>query len=184
MKTIEDFLLNFRRERNWTRTLCAAIPAEHVDWAPSPRDFSCLGLLRHMMQAEVFWRRLLVAVAAGEHFDPFQFPGSLSERLEAFRAPNVQASRSGKYGDSVTACLESWREIQAATENALAAITPEQFATARGTHPLSGMTACLWELALVMVSHEGHHRGQLSAYFKVLGVCQPPIFAAEAGTLE
>ena len=181
MKTIEDFLIHFRRERAWTRTLFAAVPEEHASWAPGPDDFSCLGLLRHLMQAEVFWRRLLLAAARGEPFDPFRLPGTTTERLAAFRAPNVQASRSEKYGASVAECLANWVEIQAATESELRTITPEQFESASARHPLSGMTARLWELALVMFSHEGHHRGQLSAYLKVLGVPQPPILGTEPG---
>jgi uncharacterized damage-inducible protein DinB len=34
-------------------------------------------------------------------------------------------------------------------------------------------------MLLVMVEHEGHHRGQLTAYLKMLGVDQP---AAVVGT--
>jgi uncharacterized damage-inducible protein DinB len=179
MKTVDDFLIHLRRERAWTRALFAAVPEEHAGWSPGPEEFSCLGLLRHLMQAEVFWRRLLVAGSRGEAFDPFRLPGTLRERVEAFRAPNVQSSRSERYGTSIAACLESWQEIQAATERELAAIPAEQFASARTSQPLSGMTATIWELALVMMSHEGHHRGQLSAYLKVLGVPQPPILGAD-----
>jgi uncharacterized damage-inducible protein DinB len=176
VQTIEDFLTQFRRERIWTRTLFSAVPSEHEGWAPSASDFSCIGLLRHLMQAEVFYRRLLLAGARGEVFDPFGLPGDLQQRVDAFRAPNVKLSQNEKRGSTVIECLASWAAIQAETEQELAAITPEQFAGCRTRHPLSGMTARLWELALVMLAHEGHHRGQLSAYLKVLGLRQPPIF--------
>lgn len=179
MQTIDDFLFQFRRERIWTRTLFAAVPAENEGWAPSAHDFSCIGLLRHLMQAEVFYRRLLLAAARGEAFDPFGLPGDLQQRVDAFRAPNVKLSQSEKRGATIAACLASWETIQAETEQELAAITPEQFAGARARHPLSGMHARLWEHALVMLAHEGHHRGQLSAYLKVLGLRQPPIFFGE-----
>ena len=184
MQTIEDFLSQFRRERAWTRTLFAAVPEAQAAWAPSPADFSCIGLLRHLMQAEVFYRRLLLAGARGEVFDPFGLPGNLQQRLDAFRAPNVKLSQSEKRGASIAECLASWAPIQASTEEELAAITPEQFAGCRLRHPLSGMTARIWELALVMLAHEGHHRGQLSAYLKVLGLRQPPIFFGEAEEAE
>lgn len=179
MQTIEDFLSQFRRERVWTRTLFAAVPPAQATWAPSPADFSCLGLLRHLMQAEVFYRRLLLAGARGEAFDPFGLPGNLQQRVDAFRAPNVKLSLSEKRGSTVAECLASWETIQAETEQELAAITPEQFSGSRARHPLSGMTARLWEHAMVMLAHEGHHRGQLSAYLKVLGLRQPPIFFGE-----
>lgn len=176
MTTIEDFLTQWRRERVWTRALYTAVPEEHAGWAPGPEHFSCLGLLRHTMQAEVFWRRLLLAGARGEAFDPFQLPGTLAERIAAFRAPNVRFSQHEKHGATIAACLDSWIAIQATTESELRVITPEQFATATAYHPLAGITARLWELALIMIAHEGHHRGQLSGYLKVLGVEQPPIF--------
>lgn len=179
MQTIEDFLSQFRRERIWTRTLFAAVPAENQGWAPSASDFSCIGLLRHLMQAEVFYRRLLLAAARGEAFDPFGLPGDLQQRVDAFRVPNVKLSLSEKRGATIAACLSSWETIQTETEQELAAITPAQFASARARHPLSGMDARLWEHAMVMLAHESHHCGQLSAYFKVLGLRQPPIFFGE-----
>jgi uncharacterized damage-inducible protein DinB len=178
MRSIQDFLTHYRRQRVWTRALVAAIPAEHVGWAPRPGEFSCLGLVRHMMQAEVFWRRLLVAGARGEAYDPFRLPGALAERLAAFREPNVRSSESPKYGRDVEECLARWTEIQRETEADLGAI-PEDKLGVEIYHPLAGLRAPLWEMALVMVEHEGHHRGQLSAYLKSLGVAQPPVFAGE-----
>jgi uncharacterized damage-inducible protein DinB len=40
-------------------------------------------------------------------------------------------------------------------------------------HPLSGFRGRLWELLLMMLEHESHHRGQLSAYLKVLRIETP-----------
>jgi len=176
MKSIQDFLTHFRRQRVWTRALAAAIPAEHVDWVPHEGEFSCIGLVRHLMASEVFWRRLLVGATRGEVYDPFKLSGTPEERLAAFREPNVRLSRSDKHGRTVEECLERWVEIQRETEEALAAITPLEFAGVEVYHPLAGLRAPLWELALIMVAHEGHHRGQLSAYLKALGVRQPLIF--------
>jgi uncharacterized damage-inducible protein DinB len=182
MRSIQELRAHYRRQRVWTRTLAAAIPAEHAEWAPSAADFSCIGLVRHLMASEVFWRRLLVAATRGEVYDPFQLPGTPVERLAAFREPNVRSSRGDKHGRTVEECLERWLPIQRETEEALGAITPEQLDSVEVYHPLAGLRAPLWELFLVMIAHEGHHRGQLSAYLKILGVRQPPIFTAEAGS--
>ena len=40
-------------------------------------------------------------------------------------------------------------------------------------HPLTGLKAAIGQMVLVMMSHEAHHRGQLSAYLKSRGVEHP-----------
>jgi uncharacterized damage-inducible protein DinB len=40
-------------------------------------------------------------------------------------------------------------------------------------HPLLAMRVPVWDMFLVFIEHEIHHRGQLSAYLKALGVDQP-----------
>jgi uncharacterized damage-inducible protein DinB len=172
MQTMEQFLEFFRIQRRATRTLVDAVPTEHFDWAPSPSAFSCAGLVRHLMQSEVFWRRLLAAAARGEPYDPFNLTGNATERLTALREGNLRSSGSEKFGTSVRACLDLWAEIQAKTERELASWPPEAM-VARVTHPLAVMEGPLWEALLFFVAHEVHHRGQLSAYLKVLGVEQP-----------
>jgi uncharacterized damage-inducible protein DinB len=172
---IEELLAHFRRQREWTRRLVAAVPEERFDWAPSERDFSCGGLVRHMIAAEVFWRRLLLAAARGEAYDPFGLPGDLPERYEAFREPNLRSSRSDRYGASFAACLEAWRPVQAETERELGALGDDEL-QAEAYHPVAGLRLPVWEMLLVLMTHEAHHRGQLSAYLKVLGLRQPMIF--------
>ena len=58
MHTMTAFLEHFRRQRRATRKLVASIPDAHFTWAPTRDAFSCADVVRHMMQAEVFWRRL------------------------------------------------------------------------------------------------------------------------------
>ncbi|MFN7960294.1 MAG: DinB family protein [Thermoanaerobaculia bacterium] len=175
MFSIEEFLGHFRRQRRWTFDLIRAVPEEHFDWAPAPDAFSCGGLVAHLIASELFWRRLILGAVAGEPHDPFGLAGSAREKLEAFRPTNVAASRSGRFGTSFAACLESWSEIQAKTEAALAGLPPQAFAEVRVRHPLTELEAPAWEFLLIMVEHEAHHRGQLSAYLKQLGLPQPPV---------
>jgi uncharacterized damage-inducible protein DinB len=166
-------LSHFRRQRTWTRDLVAVLSEEHFEWVPEGAGFSCGGLVRHLMQAEVFWARLLSTAAAGEAYDPFGIPGSFEERIERFREPNVGASRSDKLGSTPAECLENWLGIQQKTEAVIAGLD-ESALEARATHPLTGLEAPLWEMILVMIEHEAHHRGQLSAYLKARGVQHPP----------
>ena len=172
MQTMAQFLEHYRLHRSATRKLVAAISEAHFQWAPSDRSFSCADLVRHMMQAENFWRRLIVAAAKGERYDPFQLNGTSTDRLTAFREGNLQSSRNEKHGSSVQECLDRWAEIQAKTESELQALPPASF-NAPVEHPLATLNGPVWEACLGMVEHEIHHRGQLSAYLKVIGVDQP-----------
>jgi uncharacterized damage-inducible protein DinB len=165
---------HFRSQRRWTRELVAAMPDEHFDWTPGDGAFSAGQLVRHLMQAEVFWRRMLERALAGETYDPFAFaedPGA--DRMRTFRAPNLQYSADPRLGSSFAALLDAWEGIQADTEGLIAGLTEDQLAGIRLRHPLTGFEGTLHELLLVMLEHEAHHRGQLSAYMKVLGVEQP-----------
>jgi uncharacterized damage-inducible protein DinB len=174
MRTSEDFLDYYRRQRRWTRSLVAAVPEEHFDWRPSEPSFSCGELVRHMIQSEEFWRKLILEAVEGRPFDPFGLTGSGLERMAAFRRPNLEAAgRAVKRGSSFAQCLEIWSPIQARTEADLARITPEQLAAVEVEQPLLAQRFPLWEALLVMVGHEVHHRGQLSACLKMLGVEQP-----------
>ncbi|HEX7181263.1 MAG TPA: DinB family protein [Thermoanaerobaculia bacterium] len=173
MRTIQDFLAYFRRQRSWTRTLVAAVPEEHFHWRPAADAFSCGELVRHLIQSEVFWRRMLLEGAEGRSFDPFGLTGTGLERMTAFRRRNLASSGGDKYGTSFAGLLETWSGIQAQTEEHLSRISPEQLASAELEHPLLTMRAPLWEMLLTMVGHEVHHRGQLSAYLKAIGAEQP-----------
>lgn len=175
MKTVQELLDHFRRQRAWTRSLVAAIPEERFDWAPAPSDFTCGGLVRHLMQAEIFWSKLVTRGARGEVYDPFGLPGSGQERMTAFRSRNVSASGDSRMGSSFAECLRRWREIQARTEEELGRLSQQDLSVSM-THPLTGLAAPVWEMLLVMIEHEAHHRGQLSAYLKVLELPQPPVF--------
>ena len=175
MRTIQDFLAFFRRQRSWTRSLVAAVPEDKFDWRPGPDAFSCGELVRHLILSEVFWRRMLLEGAEGRSHDPFGLTGSAVERLTAFRRPNLESSRRAeKYGRSFGECLEIWSSIQVRTEEELARITPEQL-DVQIEHPLLTLRAPLWEMLLTLVGHEIHHRGQLSAYLKSLGLEQPAV---------
>jgi uncharacterized damage-inducible protein DinB len=179
MRTIEDFLTHFRRQRRWTLALVRAVPEERFGWAPAPDAFTCGGLVRHLIQSESFWRRLLVAAARGESYDPFEdlgLPEPGDQRMVAFRPGNLKSSADSKLGATFAECLAAWEGVQARTERELAALAPEQIAEATVDHPLTGMRVPLWEALLVFVEHEAHHRGQLATYMKALGIDQPPVF--------
>lgn len=173
MRTIQQFLDYYRRQRSWTRSLVAAVPEEHFGWRPSESSFACGELVRHLIQSEGFWRRLVAEALEGRAFDPFGLTGAGRERMAAFRQANLASGGGGKLGATFAELLEQWGPVQARTEGDLARITPEQLEGVEIDHPLLAIRFSLWEALLTMVGHEVHHRGQLSAYLKVLGVEQP-----------
>ncbi len=174
----------WQRERSWTRQLIAAFPEDVFDWRPAADAFSCGELVVHLIQAERFWRRLLVEAAAGSRYDPFGLIGTAEERYAAFRTPNFLSARGARHPTTFASCLDRLAAEQAETEAAFAAFTPEQLAGAIVHHPVAGLVAPVGEMTWFMASHEVHHRGQLSAYAKMLGLPQPPLytgtFAAES----
>ena len=172
MRTTADFLQFYRRQRGWTARLVAAVPEEHFDWRPAEGAFSCGDLVRHLVQAEVFWTRLLTKAAAGEDYDPFEIPGDADERMSAFRRPNAASAADEASGASFAETMEKWEAVQARSEEALAAIPDEALHGPSASHPLTRFEGQVWELMLLSLTHEAHHRGQLSAYLKVLGVEQ------------
>jgi uncharacterized damage-inducible protein DinB len=176
MTPVERHLSRFRREREWTRSLIAALPEEAFGWRPAADAFSCGELVIHLMQSERFWRRLLVAAAAGERYDPFGLAGALEERIEAFRESNVGSTRRSGLPATFADCLEQWRAVRDETEAAFSAFTAEQLESVVVHHPIAGLVAPLDDMICFMIGHEAHHRGQLSAYAKMMGVPQPMVY--------
>jgi uncharacterized damage-inducible protein DinB len=173
MRTTAEFLDFYRRQRSWTCTLVSAVPEELFGWRPSESSFSCGELVRHLILSEKFWSKLIVEAAGGRSFDPFGLSGDGRRRMEVFRQPNLQsAAAATNLGTTFAECLEAWKPVQARTESELARLTPEQL-DAVVEHPLLALRFPVWEALLTMVGHEVHHRGQLSAYLKVIGVEQP-----------
>ena len=179
--SVERPLRLWRRERAWTRQLVAAFPESAFGWRPAPAAFSCGELVIHLIQSERFWRRLLVEAAAGRRYDPFGLSGNAEARYAAFREPNLLSASSPRHPTTFAACLERWALEQAETDAAFAAFTGEQLATAIVHHPVAGFVEPLVDMIWLMASHEVHHRGQLSAYAKMLGLAQPPLYTGDFG---
>jgi len=177
----ERHLRLWRQERAWTRQLVAAFPESSFGWRPAPDAFSCGELVVHRVQSERFWRRLLVEAAAGRRYDPFGLTGDAPARYAAFREPNFLSAGGPRHPTTFAACLERWAVEQAETDAAFAAFTAEQLATAIVHHPVAGFVEPLGDMLWFMASHEVHHRGQLSAYAKMLRLPQPPLYTGDFG---
>jgi uncharacterized damage-inducible protein DinB len=173
MQSIDQFLEHFQLQHHATRTLIAAIPEAHFAWRPSPPHFSLGEIVVHMIQAELFWRRMILMSVKGEAYDPFKLSGSGEERLRGYRPSNVQDAQTTRFGTTFAECLESWGKIHAKTCNEFKVIPPEALQTVSVDHPLLAHRGKLWSFLMLMIEHEVHHRGQLSGYMKLLEVDQP-----------
>jgi uncharacterized damage-inducible protein DinB len=180
--SVERPLALWRQERAWTLELVAAFPESAFDWRPAPDAFSCGELVVHMIQSEKFWRRLLAEAAEDREYDPFGLEGTVRERYAKFREPNLVSTRAARQPRSFAACLELWPQEQAKTEAAFASFTHEQLAGAIVRHPIAGLVAPLFDMIWFMTSHDVHHRGQLSAYAKMLRIAQPPLYIGSSGS--
>ena len=174
MLTTDALIDRWRRTREGTRALVHAIPPEHFDWRPNPTAFSCGDIVRHLMQAEQMFRQLLAAGGRGEAWDPWQMTGTGEERLRNARQGIFEGAGTAELGTTAAACLDNWRAIEAETAAELATVSDEALARAV-EHPIAALQSPLWGMFLHMIEHEIHHRGQLSAYLKVLGVEQPAL---------
>jgi len=173
MQSIDQFLEHFQLQHRATCQLVEAIPEKHYTWRPAPSHFSLGEILIHMIQSEIFWRRLILLSSKGEAYDPFKLTGSGETRMRTFRPANLGDARTTKFGSTFAECLESWRKIHAKTCEEFKAIPPEALQTVTVEHPLLAHRGMLWSFLLLMIEHEVHHRGQLSGYMKLLDVDQP-----------
>lgn len=175
----ERQLAIYRQERAWTRRLVAALPESAFGWRPAEDAFSCGELVIHLVQAEKFWRRLMTEAAAGRSYDPFGLTGPGTERLVAFREGNLRSSQRAGLPTTFAAALAWMDEVQAETEATLAGFTTEQLLGATVDHPIARLRHPIGEMVHFMISHEVHHRGQLSAYAKMMRVPQPPLYVGD-----
>jgi uncharacterized damage-inducible protein DinB len=174
MLTTRALIDRWRRTRAGTRALVQAIPPEHFDWRPHAEAFSCGDIVRHLMQAEEMFRLFLAAGGRGEPWDPWQMTGTGEDRLRSARRAILDGAGASELGTTAAACLAQWQAMEAETEAALATVTDQALANVV-EHPVTVIRSPLWEMFLLMIEHEIHHRGQLSAYLKVIGVEQPAL---------
>jgi len=172
----ERQLAIYRQEKAWTRQLVAALPESAFGWRPAEGAFSCGELGIHLVQAEKFWRRMMAEAAQGRAYDPFGLTGDGTQRLVAFREDNLRSAQRRGLPATFAACLAWMGEVQVETEATLLSFTTEQLLGATVDHPLARLRHPVGEMVHFMISHEVHHRGQLSAYAKMMGVPQPPLY--------
>jgi uncharacterized damage-inducible protein DinB len=150
----------FEGVRRRTRDFFSAIPADHIDWAPKPGEYSCGDIVRHVAAAEA----MFVGAAVDGRW---RYAGH--DRAEA---PTLEAA---------LARLDTGHAGASARLRGLAAGALEQTQPSLepGARPVR-----TWRLLLAMVEHEVHHRSQLASYLTWMGVEAPDIFGLGVEDVE
>jgi uncharacterized damage-inducible protein DinB len=138
--TIANFLAgNFAYEMQTTQRVINAVPTDHLDYRPDGKSKTALGLVRHLV-LEDEW--LLNSIANGAFTPP-------PDDSDACGLMNP-AEAIAQYKDKVSAALERVR-----------ALSGERLVATIDMFGVMQMPAVVF-LQLV-IKHEVHHRGQLSA---------------------
>jgi uncharacterized damage-inducible protein DinB len=144
-----------------TRRMLERFPAEHAGWRPHPRSTALAALATHLA-----WLPAFVELVLG--------------------APDVDASTV-----SVPAEPATTRDALLALHDAQVASAVRALATADAAHLDASWTLRHGPHVLrtgrrgrvlreLVVSHAAHHRGQLTVYYRLLGVPVPSVYGPSA----
>jgi uncharacterized damage-inducible protein DinB len=150
-KEILHFVLpQVQQESATTRKLLAAVPADHCDYRPSELCMTGLALASHIALGDAFILRGVVN-------------GAFEWKAIDFKTPQEALAY---YDENVPALI-------AAVANMPGEKLAQEITFAGWTEPLVGFLN--WGM-----KHTIHHRGQLSAYLRPMGVKVPSIYGPSA----
>jgi uncharacterized damage-inducible protein DinB len=146
-----EFLKYFENVRTRTTRVIERIPAEQIDWRPTPDAFSFADLIRHIAATERYM--------FGENVQGNQsrYPGHGPELADGY-------DQTMKY----------FQRCHAEAVEIFAALTEDQLQRKVGTP--GGIEMTCWKWLRGMIEHEVHHRGQIYLMLKTIGVTTPPLY--------
>jgi uncharacterized damage-inducible protein DinB len=156
---LQTLLPTLKNEHRTTKSVIEAIPLDKGDYRPEPVAKSALELAWHIVAAQ---HRFLGGVAAGG------FDFSPINRPEALRN---SADIAGWFAESFAKNFEK-----------LAALSGEQLVKVLDFRGLIQLPAVMY--LQFDISHEIHHRGQLSTYLRPMGGKVPAIYGESYDSAE
>lgn len=158
-KTVADFLTaDFEYEMQATLRVIAAVPNDHLDYAPDTKSKTGLGLVRHITLEDEWF---LNSIANGE----FAPPPDDSDACGIMNPADAVA----RYKEKVPAALARVRALSGDKLN--------------GAIDLFGMVQMpAVNFIALTTKHSVHHRGQLSTYLRAMGGKVPGIYGPTADT--
>jgi uncharacterized damage-inducible protein DinB len=162
MRLVDPILMELDQEAEITKRLLDIVPEDKLSWRPHPKAKSLGELAMHVatLQGDVAEFSQLDTKEAGT-FPPDVEPASRSQILEAFAES-----------------LQKAKEIVGSTDDARA--VAEWKLTKDGQTIMAVPRFSFWRS--ILLNHNYHHRGQLSAYLRELDVPLPSIYGPSADT--
>jgi len=162
MRIADSIVMELDQEAETTRRLFNVIPEDKLSWRPHPKARSLGELAMHIatIPGSVAEIALLDSKEAGT-FPPDVEPTSRAQILEAF----AESLKKGK-------------DIVASTDDARA--MAEWKLTKDGQTLMAIPRTGFWRA--ILLNHNYHHRGQLSAYLRELDVEMPSVYGPSADT--
>jgi uncharacterized damage-inducible protein DinB len=146
--------------RRRTREFFGVVPADRVDWAPRPGEYSCGDIVRHVAATEAMF---VGAVVDGR----WHYPGH-----DRAAAPTLAAA------------LARLDAVHAGASARLRGLADAVLGEARPALEPAARPVRAWRLLLAMVEHEVHHRSQLASYLTWMGLEAPDIFGLGVEDVE
>jgi uncharacterized damage-inducible protein DinB len=159
VKVVADFLTaDFENEMKTTLRVIEAVPSGHLDYKPSEKSKTGLGLVRHITLEDEWF---LNCIANGQ----FTHPPDQSDACGIMSPADAVA----RYKEKVPAAL-----------NRVRATSGEQLSKVIDLLGMIQMPGINF-LALAL-KHSVHHRGQLSTFLRPMGGKVPSIYGPTADT--
>jgi uncharacterized damage-inducible protein DinB len=162
MRIADTIVTEMDQEAETTKRLFNVIPEDKLSWRPHPKARSLGELAMHIAT----------------------LPGGVAEiaQLDAKEAGTFpvdpEATSRAQILDVFAESLKKGKEIVASTDDARA--MSEWKLTKDGETLMAMPRAGFWRM--VLLNHNYHHRGQLSAYLRELDVVLPSIYGPSADT--
>jgi len=164
MPIADGLVAEFEHETNVTRTLLARVPDDRAAWKPHAKSMSMGELAIHLA-----------------NIPSYGLPVATKPELNFQEAASVGVTHE-KWSSRADALALFDRNVEA-TRRAIAAVPDEQLRqpwTLRfGDHVVFTLPRLASWRTFVM-SHQIHHRGQLSVYLRLNDIAVPPIYGPSA----
>ncbi len=159
MQAAERLRAHVQSVRARTLSVLRHIPPDRVSWRPAHGTLTLGQLVRHLAQAEMMWQEVVQG-----HWTMKQFL-SVRRDLDLIEA-------TGPVEDLRTE-LMLLEVTHRRTLELLAELSEADL-----TRPMNGLAGrvTLYDVTLGFCEHEAHHRGQIVAYLRLLGITPPPLW--------
>ena len=162
MRIVDPILAELDQEAEITKRLLDIIPEDKLSWRPHPKAKSLGELAMHVanLQGEV------AEIGEPDTKEAGNFP------------PDVQPTNREQIVEAFAISLKKAKEIVGSTDDARA--MAEWKLVKDGKTLFAAPRVGFWRS--ILLNHNYHHRGQLSAYLRELDVALPSIYGPSADT--